>query len=106
VGVELAGSAVLSGKPPGVHEIQGIGAGFIPAVLNINLIDRFIVVEDQAAPETCRQVANREALALGISSGAAIFTALQLARETGPGKRILAIAPDGADKYVPTELFD
>jgi cysteine synthase len=106
VGVEPAGSAVLSGKPPGGHKIQGIGAGFIPAVLNIKLIDRIIAVEDQAALDTCRQVARREALALGISSGAAIFAALQIAREVGPGKRILTIAPDGADKYVSTELFD
>lgn len=97
---------ILSGKPPGVHKIQGIGAGFVPAVLNTSLIDRIIAVGAEEAMETCRQLARREALALGISSGAAILAALQLAREAGPGIRILTIAPDGADKYVATELFD
>jgi cysteine synthase A len=106
VGVEPTESAILSGKPPGGHKIQGIGAGFVPAVLNTSVIDRIIAVGAEEAMETCRQLARREALALGISSGAAIFAALQLAREAGPAIRILAIAPDGADKYVSTELFD
>lgn len=105
VGVEPAGSAVLSGNPPGLHKIQGIGAGFIPSVLNIDLIDQIITVKDNDAIETCQELAHREALPLGISSGAAVFAALCLAKEMGKGKRILAIAPDGADKYMSTELF-
>ncbi len=105
VGIEPASSAVISGSPPGIHKIQGIGAGFIPAVLNIDLIDQIIAVDDNNAIETCRQLASREALPLGFSSGAAIFAALHLAKGLGQGKRILAIAPDGVDKYMSTELF-
>lgn len=105
VGVEPASSAVISGNPPGSHKIQGIGAGFIPHVLNIEMIDSIITVSDNDALETCRQVARREALPLGISSGAAIWAALYLAKGLGQNKRILAIAPDGADKYMSTELF-
>ncbi len=106
VGVEPANSAVLSGHSPGPHKIQGIGAGFIPRVLNMDIIDQIIAVSDHEAIETCRQVAKREALPLGISSGAAIFVALYLAQQFGKGKRILTIAPDGVDKYMSTtELF-
>lgn len=106
VAVEPANSAVLSGKTAGKHKIQGIGAGFIPPVLNTNLIDRIIGIEDDAALNTCRELARKEALLVGISSGAAIFAALQLARELDRDKSILAIAADGAEKYVSTELFD
>lgn len=106
VAVEPANSAILSGKSAGSHKIQGIGAGFIPPVLNIKLIDRIMDIEDNAAFDTCRELARKEALLVGISSGAAIFAALQLARELGRDKRILTIAADGAEKYVSTELFD
>jgi cysteine synthase A len=106
VGVEPAESAVISGNPSGAHKIQGIGAGFIPSVLNNDLIDQIIAVSGNDAIKTCQELAKLEALPLGISSGAAIFAALCLAKELGPGKRILAIAPDGADKYMSTELFD
>ncbi len=106
IAVEPAGSAVLSGKSAGPHKIQGIGAGFIPSVLNLNLVDNIIAVSDEDAIETCRQLARQEALLLGISSGAAVFAALQLADKMGKGKKILAIAPDSADKYISTELFD
>ena len=106
VAVEPANSAVLSGNPAGSHKIQGIGAGFIPRVLNLELVDNIIAVTDKDAIETCRQLARQEALLLGISSGAAIFAALQLADKMGKGKKILAIAPDSADKYISTELFD
>lgn len=104
--VEPTKSAVLSGKAPGFHKIQGIGAGFIPPVLNSKLIDRIICVEDDDAIKTCRELGEKEALLLGISSGAAIFAALNLARELGKERKILAIAPDGGDKYMSTELFD
>lgn len=106
VAVEPANSAVLSGNPAGSHKIQGIGAGFIPPVLNLELIDNIITIRDEDAIATCRQLARKEALLLGISSGAAIYAALQLADEMGKGKKILAIAPDSADKYISTELFD
>jgi len=106
VAVEPANSAVLSGNRAGPHKIQGIGAGFIPLVLNLELVDNIIAVTDEDAIETCHQLARQEALLLGISSGAAIFAALQLADKMGKGKKILAIAPDSADKYISTELFD
>jgi cysteine synthase A len=106
VAVEPAQSAVLSGKSAGVHKIQGIGAGFIPPVLNIEMVDQIIPVSDEDAIETCRQIAKKEALLLGISSGAAIFAALNLAQDMDPSQKILAIAPDGAEKYMSTELFD
>ncbi len=106
VAVEPAKSAVLSGNTAGVHKIQGIGAGFIPPVLNIEMVDQIIPVSDEDAIETCRQMAKKEALLLGISSGAAIFAALNLARDMDPSQKILAIAPDGAEKYMSTELFD
>ena len=105
VAVEPAQSAVLSGKSAGVHKIQGIGAGFIPPVLNIEMVDQIIPVSDEDAIETCRQIAKKEALLLGISSGAAIFAALNLAQDMDPSQKILAIAPDGAEKYMSTELF-
>jgi len=106
VGVEPAGSAVLSGKMPGNHKIQGIGAGFVPSLLNRKFIDEIVPVEDQDAIKTCRLLGRREALLLGISSGAAIYAAIQQAALAGPGYRVLAIAPDGAEKYMSTELFD
>jgi cysteine synthase A len=106
VAVEPANSAVLSGKTAGKHKIQGIGAGFIPQVLNTKLIDKIMDIEDDAALNTCRELARKEALLVGISSGAAIFAALQLAKELDKDKKILAIAADGAEKYVSTELFD
>ena len=106
VAVEPKNSAVLSGNPAGSHKIQGIGAGFIPRVLNLELVDNIIAVSDEDAIQTCRQLACQEALLLGISSGAAVFAALQLAEKMGKGKKILAIAPDSADKYISTELFD
>lgn len=106
VAVEPANSAVLSGNSPGVHKIQGIGAGFIPPVLNIEMVDQIIPVSDKDAIAACRQMAKKEALLLGISSGAAVFAALQLAESMDPSQKILAIAADGAEKYMSTELFD
>lgn len=106
IAIEPANSAVLSGKSPGTHEIQGIGAGFIPPILNTNLIDEVIAVKDEEAVTTCKELARKEALLVGISSGAAVYGALQIAHRLGKGKKILAIAPDGADKYMSTILFD
>lgn len=105
VGVEPQGSPVLSGGKPGPHKLQGIGAGFIPPVLNPALMDEIITVSDDDAIKTCRDLAKKEALLLGISSGAAVWAALELAKRMGPDARILTIAPDGAEKYMSTELF-
>lgn len=105
VAVEPHTSAVLSGNPAGPHKIQGIGAGFVPPVLNIDLVDRIFPVKDEAAFETCRLLARKEALLVGISSGAAIYAALQIAHELGAGCQVLAVAADGMEKYMSTELF-
>ena len=105
VAVEPHTSADLSGNAAGPHKLQGIGAGYIPPVLNIELVDRIYPVKDEVAFETCRLLARKEALLVGISSGAAIYVALQIARELGEGHQVLAIAADGMDKYMSTELF-
>jgi len=105
VAVEPAGSPVLSGGNPGPHKIQGIGAGFVPEVLNIGLIDQIIPVRDEDAAETCRRLAREEGLLVGISSGAATFAALQVARDLGKRKTVVVILPDTAERYLSTGLF-
>lgn len=105
IAVEPYTSAVLSGNPAGPHNLQGIGAGFIPPVLNIELVDRIYPVKDEAAFQTCLLLARKEALLVGLSSGAVIYAALQIASELGAGRQVLAIAADGMDKYMSTELF-
>ncbi len=105
VAVEPESSAVLSGQPTGSHLIQGIGAGFVPPVLDIKIIDKIITVKDEDAISAAQELARKEAILLGTSSGAAIYAAKTLAKELGAGKRILTIAPDGAEKYISTELF-
>lgn len=105
IAVEPYNSAVLSGKAVGAHSIQGIGAGFIPPVLNTNLIDKIITVKDEEAFLTCQELARKEALLLGISSGAAICAAKSIAEELGEGKKVLAIAPDDAGKYMSMNIF-
>ncbi len=104
VAVEPASSAVLSGKPAGSHNIPGIGAGFVPKIFNREYIDRVITIKDKAAIIACKELAQKEALLLGISSGAAVCAAKNLAKELGPGKRILAIAPDGVEKYMSIDI--
>jgi len=106
VAVEPAECAILSGKSAGSHKIQGIGAGFIPSLLNIELIDNIVAVRSDDAIQTCRDVAARDAILLGISSGAAISAALEIAKHMGEEQKVMAIAADGADKYMSTELFD
>lgn len=106
IAVEPFNSQVLAGKPAGPHKIQGIGAGFVPQLLNLSVIDKIIPVRDDDAINTCRRLAREEAMLLGISSGAAVWAALELARSMVKKDRILAIAPDGAEKYMSTELFD
>ena len=106
VAVEPAGSAVLSGKPPGAHRIQGIGAGFVPAVLDRDLIDEVIAVDDAAAMETGRRLARAEGLLCGISSGAAVAAALQLAqRPSFAEKRILVMLASYGERYLSTPMF-
>ncbi len=106
VGVEPAGSAVLSGGAPGPHKIQGIGAGFVPDVLDRDVIDELIAVDDAQAFETARQTARLEGIPVGVSSGAAIAAALEVgARPAMAGKRIVVIVPSFAERYLSTELF-
>ncbi|MFL5821931.1 MAG: cysteine synthase A [Solirubrobacteraceae bacterium] len=106
VAVEPAASAVLCGGRPGPHKIQGIGAGFIPQVLKTELLDEVIPVEDEAAIQTARELARREGLLAGISGGAAVWAALQVAgREESRGARIVTILPDSGERYVSTPFF-
>ncbi len=105
VAVEPASSAVLSGKPPGPHKIQGIGAGFIPEILNREVIDEIITVEDNEAFQTSKLLAKQEGLFVGISSGAACFAALKVAKNLGKGKRIVVIFPDTGERYFSIEQY-
>jgi len=106
VAVEPAASPVLSGGPAGPHLIQGIGAGFIPAVLNRKIIDEVIAVADEDALTTAREVAKHEGILCGISSGAAVFAALTVARRPhNRGKQIVAILPSTGERYLSTKLF-
>ena len=106
VAVEPATSAVLSGKPAGPHELQGIGAGFIPEVLERELIDEVLTVEADDAFACARELAQKEALLVGISSGAAAYAALQLAkRPENAGKRIVVLLVDSGERYLSTRMF-
>jgi len=107
VAVEPAASPVLSGGPPGPHKIQGIGAGFIPEILNTRIIDEIIPVSNEAAFDTARQAARQEGILCGISSGAAVFAALTVAaRPENQGRLIVVILPSTGERYLSTELFD
>jgi cysteine synthase A len=107
IAVEPATSAVLSGKPPGPHKIQGIGAGFVPEVLDRSIIDEVITVDDEAALATARAAAEREGLLIGISAGAAFRAALDVAaRPEMAGKRIVTIACDGGERYMSLPFFN
>jgi len=106
VAVEPATSAVLSGEPAGPHKIQGIGAGFVPDVLDRSVIDEIITVDDEDALETARQAATREGLFVGISAGAAFRAAVAVAgRPEMEGKRVVTIACDGGERYVSLPFF-
>ena len=106
IAVEPSASAVLSGEPPGPHKIQGIGAGFVPRVLNREVIDEVIPVDDEAAIETARLLARREGVLAGISCGAAVSAALKVAqRPEMRGARIVVVLPDSGERYVSTPFF-
>lgn len=105
VAVEPAASPVLSGGRPGPHAIQGIGAGFMPGVLDTALIDRIIQVEDGDAKATARELAKKEGIFVGTSSGAAVSAALELAKELGKGRKVVTVAPDFGERYLSTDLF-
>jgi cysteine synthase A len=106
VAVEPAASAVLSGRSPGPHKIQGIGAGFIPPVLNRDVIDEVVAVTDEDAIETARRAARREGALIGISGGAALWAAIELGRRPDwSGRRIAVVLPDSGERYVSTPFF-
>ncbi|RXZ79304.1 cysteine synthase A [Paenibacillaceae bacterium] len=104
--VEPAGSPLLSGGKPGPHKIQGIGANFVPDILNREIYDEIITVENEEAFEYARRVAKEEGILVGISSGAAIYAALKVAKELGAGKRVIAIVPSNGERYLSTPLFN
>jgi cysteine synthase A len=103
--VEPADSPFLSGGKPGMHKIQGIGAGFVPEVLNRSVIDRVITVTDEEAAAAAHRLAEDEGILCGISSGAILHASCIAARELGPGKRLLAILPDTGERYLSTDWF-
>lgn len=106
VAVEPASSAVLSGKPSGAHKIQGIGAGFVPEVLDTDIYDEILPVENEDAFTFGREIGRNEGVLVGISSGAALYAAVELAkREENVGKTIVVLLPDTGDRYLSTPLF-
>ncbi|MGB9807678.1 MAG: cysteine synthase A [Thermosulfidibacteraceae bacterium] len=107
VAVEPASSPVLTGGQPGIHRIQGIGAGFVPDVLNVSVIDEIIRVTDEDAKETARRLARLEGIFVGISSGAALWAAMEVAkRAENRGKLIVAILPDTGERYLSSWLWE
>lgn len=106
IAVEPQGSPVLSGGKPGSHGIQGIGAGFVPEILNTDIYDEIVTVTDEAAFETSRLLSAKEGFVTGISSGAALWAAISLGkRQENKGKRIVVILPDTGERYLSTELY-
>ncbi|RCW63026.1 cysteine synthase A [Saliterribacillus persicus] len=106
VAVEPEDSAILSGGKPGPHKIQGIGAGFVPEVLNTEVYDEVITVSNDQAYETAREAARKDGLLGGVSSGAAIYAAKQVAKKLGKGKKVLAVIPSNGERYLSTPLYN
>jgi len=105
IAVEPAGSPVLSGGDPGPHKIQGIGAGFVPKVLNRSILDGVITVTDDEAYQTTKLLSKKEGLLVGISAGANVFVAQKVAKELGPGKNVVTILPDTGERYISIEKY-
>ena len=105
IAVEPTGSPVLSGGEPGPHKIQGIGAGFIPKVLNRAILDRVMTVTDDEAYQTAKQLSKKEGLLVGISAGANVFAAQKVAQELGPGKNVVTILCDTGERYISIEKY-
>lgn len=105
VSVEPARSPVLSGGERGVHQFQGMGPGFVPANFDRSVVDRIVTAWEEDAFPLARRLAREEGLFVGMSSGAIVFVAMQIARELGPGKRVVCIAPDSGARYLTTALF-
>ena len=106
VAVEPEKSPVLSGGSAGAHKIQGLGAGFVPSIYKDDIIDSIVKVSDEDAIKITKEVAEKEGVLLGISSGAAIHAAIEMAKVLGKGKKILVIAPDGGEKYISLGIYD
>jgi cysteine synthase A len=105
IAIEPAGSPVLSGGEPGPHRIQGIGAGFVPKVLNRSLIDQIMTVTDEEAYQTTKQLARKEGLLVGISAGANVFAAQKVAESLGPDKNVVTILCDTGERYLSLEKY-
>lgn len=103
--VEPANSAVISGKPPGKHGLQGIGDGFIPENLDLDLVDEPFTVHDGDAFNMTRRLAREEGILAGISGGAAVYAAIEVGKRLGPGKRVVVILPDTGERYLSTPVF-
>lgn len=106
VAIEPEASPVLSGGEPGPHKLQGLGAGFIPGTLNTEIYDEIIKVGNEVAMETSRRVAKEEGILGGISSGAAIYAAIQKAKELGKGKTVVTVLPSNGERYLSTPLYN
>lgn len=105
ISVEPARSTVLSGGQRGTHQFQGMGPGFIPDNFDRSVVDRIVTVWEEDAFPLARRLAREEGLFVGMSSGAIVYVALQIARELGPGKRVACISPDSGARYLTTALF-
>ncbi|MDO5779666.1 MAG: cysteine synthase A [Clostridium sp.] len=106
VAIEPSNSQVISGKKPGPHKIQGIGAGFVPQNYKNEYVDKVVAVSDEDAIKTAVDFAKNEGILVGISSGAAIYAAIDIAKKIGKGKKVLAIAPDGGEKYISMGIYE
>lgn len=106
VAIEPSNSQVISGKKPGPHKIQGIGAAFVPQNYKNEYVDKVVAVSDEDAIKTAVDFAKNEGILVGISSGAAIYAAIDIAKKIGKGKKVLAIAPDGGEKYISMGIYE